>query len=764
MIVMLAAAALAGTMTYYSPGFAIFAALISSAVFFFYSPKTAAIFLGASTIFFMNASLHSLLAASSLTGQETGLTIRFSELPSINGAVFRAVGMMENGEKLLVHHKLKTASEKEYIQENFKLGTVCVLKGKLEKPEAARNENAFDYSAYLQKQNIYWIFKSRGSPFSNCEEQPRTIGEFTKTLRQIGLGHIEGNFPPESAGFASALLFGEADGINPDVYEDYTKLSLVHILAISGLHVAIISTFLLYGFIRAGLTRETANTAIICLLPVYMVLAGGAPSIIRSGLMVIVFLALSMMKIRFSSIFLICSVFIGMLLLNPLSLLQPGFQLSFYITFALLTSKSLLSGPLSGLKQSLSVAVICHLYSIPIVLTHFHEISIWGFVLNILYVPLYSFLLLPLSFICFLLSLWNLPLSEFFFFVLELSFRLANHAAAWIAGLPFASLSFGSPPEWFSYLLAAIIVTGFVFLEKKNRNMVIASFLLFVTVMGLFYHKERMSPVGEVIFIDIGQGDSILIKAPFGGPVYLIDTGGVLPFAEEEWSKRKEPFEPGKDILVPFLKSKGIHTIDKLILTHDDHDHIGGANAVMEYLNVKEIMLPQALRANFADSPVREGAETWDIPVTFVEAGFAWSQQEAVFAVLHPDVYTESSNESSLVLYAELGGKSWLFTGDLGESGERLLLEAYPGLQADILKVGHHGSKHSSTMEFLKQIDAEAAVISAGADNRYGHPHPDVLKRLEEAGIEEVYRTDEMGAVSYTYFYRRSGTFSAALP
>ncbi|MED3841520.1 DNA internalization-related competence protein ComEC/Rec2 [Niallia circulans] len=270
---------------------------------------------------------------------------------------------------------------------------------------------------------------------------------------------------------------------------------------------------------------------------------------------------------------------------------------------------------------------------------------------------------------------------------------------------------------------------------------------------------------GEITFIDVGQGDSILIQLPFNKGTYLIDTGGTVNFPKEDWQKRKNPYEVGAKTVVPFLKSKGIRTIDKLILTHGDLDHIGGSTAIIEQLHVKEIMYPNVKGDwSIEEEHLLKLVEKKQIPIRFIQAGQKWSTGKESFMVLAPiEKENLTKNNSSIVLFAKIAGITWLFTGDLEKEGELALMNKYPDLrEIDVLKVGHHGSKTSSTSEFMERLKPKIAVISVGINNRYHHPSLDVLTILEDYQVK-VFRTDENGGISF-YFSEKGGTFELRIP
>lgn len=221
----------------------------------------------------------------------------------------------------------------------------------------------------------------------------------------------------------------------------------------------------------------------------------------------------------------------------------------------------------------------------------------------------------------------------------------------------------------------------------------------------------------------------------------------------------------GAKTVVPFLKSKGICTIDKLILTHGDLDHIGGSTAIIEQLRVKEIMYPN-VKGDWSveEEHLLKLVEKKRIPIRFMQAGQKWSTGKESFMVLAPiEKENLTKNNSSIVIFAKIAGITWLFTGDLEKEGELALMNKYPDLrEINVLKVGHHGSKTSSTSVFIEQLRPKIAVISVGINNRYHHPSMDVLTILEDYKVK-VFRTDENGGISF-YFSEKGGTFQLQIP
>jgi competence protein ComEC len=342
---------------------------------------------------------------------------------------------------------------------------------------------------------------------------------------------------------------------------------------------------------------------------------------------------------------------------------------------------------------------------------------------------------------------------------LENLIHLINRFSGLFANLPGSTLILGKPANGILLAIIFVLPIFFVLWEKKYKKwiFILPSIPLIMQMLIPF-----VNPYGKIIFIDVGQGDSILIQMPYNQGNYLIDTGGAIGFAREEWQERKQTFDPGRDVVLPLLKSEGITSLDKLILTHGDGDHIGGSAALFAEIKVKKLILPRLTERSSLEKEIVKQAGQEGTTIYFGGAGTSWRSADAEFKLLSPIEKSDDRNENSIVLFAEFGGKKWLFTGDLGVDGEQVFLDKYKGIGIDVLKVGHHGSKFSTSAEFIEELKPEYAIISVGMANRYGHPHAEILQRLEDNRIQ-TFRTDKNGAVIYV-FKKESGTFSTRIP
>ncbi len=711
-------------------------------------------------IFFIRAEIAVHLNTTNLIGTEERFILFFNEIGKIDGDVLTITAKDDKrSEKLTIRYKIKSEKEKQYLQNSLTPGYVCQVEGIVEKPPESSNPNAFNYREYLLQNGIHWILKPTDIHFNTCRESSTPLTSMKK-IRALGIRYLENYFPEETIPLSAALIFGSDDLITPETMDHYRELGIVHLLAISGLHIAIVVAIFYQLLLRLGITREKCVTIILICLPLYGILTGASPSVNRSVIMTMILLIARRWgrSYQISPLDGICFTFLLYTFITPYVIYNVGFQLSFLVTFSLLVSLPyLLEKSEETISALLTTSFISMIASAPILLYFFYEFSIISLVVNLIYIPLFNVVILPLVLFCFLFHLMVKGGADPFLFILDKVIRWTNGLTEFISNFPLNQLLVGKPNEFFLFLYVVGLFCYFLLWEKYRKQILSKLGLLLIPIALVFsqFCITNYSSEGEVTFLDVGQGDSIFIKLPYGKGTYLIDTGGILPFEQQPWQKRQQPYEVGRDTVVPFLKSKGAAVIDKLILTHGDYDHAGGAEAIINELKVKELVLPDTLEKSELEKRLVTQAREKGITVKFVHEGDQWISGNYRFKVLSPTKNSsEKGNNASIVLYSEMGGYRWLFTGDLEEEGEKKLIRENKNIRADILKVGHHGSKTSTTDLFLDRVSPKAAVISVGEKNRFNHPNRDVLERLTNRNIKIV-RTDQSGAITYKFNLRR---------
>ncbi|HHY72946.1 MAG TPA: DNA internalization-related competence protein ComEC/Rec2 [Bacillus bacterium] len=701
-----------------------------------------------------------------LTGNETEFKGVIETIPLIDGDRLTFIYQLPTKEKFNVTYRIKSIEEKKKLQQ-LQVGMSCKLTGKLTTPNKARNFFAFDYQKFLYNKRIHWIFTPDTLKSSQCT--PTTsIKYLLQKWRAAQLSYIKEHFPENTIGFVQALIFGERSEMSQTTEDYYQRFGIVHLLAISGSHVVLIVAAAFLILVRLGVTREKTFLLLMILLPLYMIVAGGAPSVVRACLTAFLVLAATQMKLKFHPLDVLSIVFIGMILRNPYYITDIGFQLSFLVSFSLIISSSaIITMHRNYWQQLFVITVIAQICSFPLVLLYNFELTLLSLPLNVIFVPLICLIVLPLSIFSFFLHYLSETIAVIPISILSAIIDFSETILEQTNKLSSFMLTFGKPAGWF--LISYYVVIIFFFISwEEHKQFVKAKKALFLLFSVFVYHwfAPYFSNEGKITMIDVGQGDSILIELPYRKAVYLIDTGGNINFFEKkEWQERKNSFEVGEDIVTPFLKAKGIRKIDKLILTHGDMDHIGGVPAVIEHFKVKETIVGVG---SFDKSESEEVMKIYkaiaknNVKMKEVKAFDFWKKDGMTFYILGPTGNEKSKNNQSVILYAKIGGKSWLFTGDLEREGENKVLEQFPNLKVDVIKIGHHGSHTSTSEAFIAQLSPTHALISAGVTNRFGHPHRDVIEILREHQVD-ILRTDEKGAICYIFTGNR-GTFEWRLP
>ncbi|GGE74673.1 DNA internalization-related competence protein ComEC/Rec2 [Priestia taiwanensis] len=660
-------------------------------------------------------------------------------------------------EKVRLVYKIKTEEEKERLTFLHK-GIRVLVSGELKEPPVVRNEHAFDYRQYLYHQRIHYMLHATSLSYQPGEN---SITSFLSKYRQQYLQYVREHFPLETIGFVQALIFGERQELEENVEEWYEVLGLVHLLAISGSHITLIMLVCYWLLLRVGVTRETATFLLFCILPLYMFMAGASPSVVRASITGMLVLVTIVAKKKEIALDLLASTCIVMLFYNPYYLVDVGFLLSFTVSAGLILSAHfVLSRGLSPLQSLLCMTIVSQCVALPITLYYFYEFSPYSIILNLFFVPFFSFMLLPLCVFSLLTSFLLPPLGDLFVLLLAFFIRVSNSILEICSSLPFARLTFGKPALWWMMLLYVSVIAFFISMERQKRTL--RQFSFCAMTLLLFVQYIPLQSELRVTFVDVGQGDCIVIELPKQQQVYVIDTGGTIELEKEGWQQKRKSYDVGSDTVLPYLKSRGIKQIDKLILTHGDTDHIGAVDEVIKGIKVKEIVVGMKVKHPKLEEDVIALAKSRGIPVTTVQKGDTFGEEPYMFYVLAPTGIEKEENERSIVLYAVLGEYRWLFTGDLEEEGERMLVKNYQKLQVDVLKAGHHGSKTSTTEQLVEQINPKIVVISAGERNRYQHPHREVIERLQQRDIT-IFRTDKHGMVTYSFVENR-GTFFTQIP
>lgn len=691
---------------------------------------------------------------SSPTSNQTYIG-KISSAPNMNDKKIEFIlEEINSGEKIMILH-FPDQAESEVGSADFsqvRYGAQCEVSGVLEQPEGARNPGEFDFQNYLLSKDISYQIIASERDAIDCEGSSLMQRFFTLRFKLIE--QAPNKISDYTAAWLNALVLGDDSGIDDDVIELFQNWGLSHLLAISGLHIGIVVAIVYFLLIKLNImTKEKAEWVMLLFLPIYAVLAGAEPSVLRASMMVILLIITRRMKISMSVTDVISIVFLLLLLFDEFMIYHIGFQFSFIVTFGIILSRKWLATAASPTFQVLIISFISQIIILPLQLNYFSLLQPLSILLNLLIVPYFSIFVIPLMFLLLILSF--LPASILRIF--DVIFVAVHHSV--IQCIEFIDRYFDYPlylgnlPNWVFVLYYALLLLAFYLLEKNRLKQAFLSFTLLILLLTGYASAPYFSDKGYVTMLDIGQGDAFVIELPYRRGVVMIDAGASFSFEDMEPSNSVY-----KNIIRSYLQTRGIHQLDALFITHEDLDHMGSVEFMIENRLVKTIIVSEFYE--FSEGLLKKINES-NVSIQRVVAGTSVDSNNQLFTVLGPLSDKQKVNENSLVLYTELGGKRWLFTGDISKEEERELVRTYR-FQTDVLKVAHHGSNTSSDKEFIEALAPEIALIPVGKNNAYGHPTMEVIERLETLSIQ-IFRTDQHGAVQYQYD-REGGAFYKYLP
>ncbi|WP_042146029.1 DNA internalization-related competence protein ComEC/Rec2 [Paucisalibacillus sp. EB02] len=630
---------------------------------------------------------------------------------------------------------------------SLQLGADCQLEGEVGTPEESTNPGQFNYQKYLATSGIHYEMEIKSMDDISCHG--KTNWSLLYSLRKSIKEYVSITYSEKTSAWINALVLGDDSLISENTTELFQRWGLSHLLAISGLHIGLVVGLLFMITVKLNLlTKEKAQYVLIIFLPIYAILAGGEPSVLRASLMVLLVIVIQRLRIKLSLTDVISVTFFLLIVLDKYIIYHVGFQLSFIVTFGIILSRRWISEGNSLFFQMIKLSFISQMMIIPLQIIYFFHFNPLSIILNVFVVPYFSFFVIPLMFTLIFISLIPLVrglVDKLFSTIHEAIFLVPLEFIDQYAFYPWITGKFPTILIMVYYILLILMMAS----VKRNKSRrafgygVILTGLLFSLVIRPF-----LSPYGTVTMLDIGQGDAIVIEFPYRKGVVLVDTGANFSF---------DDFEPSDSnysrIIKPFLQYQGINKIDVVFISHEDIDHVGSITYLLEEFKVEKIITSKF----FVYDHLFESLEPNGPGILQVEAGQSLDIKGNRFMVLSPWVDKKNSNENSLVLQINLGNLSWLFTGDIHVNNEQEILHKYPNLAVDVLKVAHHGSDTSSNREFISQLNPKFALISVGRQNRYGHPSSEVIDILNQEHVTTM-RTDQNGAIIYRYT-EKGGTF-----
>ncbi|WP_052488056.1 DNA internalization-related competence protein ComEC/Rec2 [Gordoniibacillus kamchatkensis] len=688
-------------------------------------------------------------------------------------------------ERMRVNVRL-LAQQEQAAARQFERTDRVEVSGILLRPEPGRNFGGFDYREYLRRHHIHWLLSVKGIAHVERSAAGSQLGTdrlllWSDRLRAALAAKMDSIFPADQSGLMKSMLIGWQEDMDPEQYRQFSKLGLTHILAISGMNVAIFLGLLFAVLKRLRLTRESTLLVGIAAMPGYVLLTGASPSIVRAGIMSMMALYAARRGWLKDGLHLAALAAWAMLVWEPYYLYDVGFQLTFAITAALLAGVPRIARLLpirkEALRQAAAITIVSQLVSFPITVYYFNVFSLLSWLANALFVPVFGTLLFPASLVSLLLGLVWMPLGR-------VSGALTGFLSRWtlwaidrLAAVDGFQLIWPTPsPLW----IAAYFATLALLLAALTRRFAprdyepppgtaaqpsvwpvaaCAAALALLLVYG--YTPDRFSRTATVEFLDVGQGDAALIRTP-SRKYILVDGGGTLSFRKpvDDWKERRNPFEVGRSVVVPLLQQRGVHKLDMVIATHEDQDHIGGLQAVAEQIPIGRFAFNGTLKPGATAERLFRTLLDRGVSLVPARRGSVWqADAETKLTVLAPGENSEKlriadkQNNESVAFTLELYGRRFLFTGDMEAPEEEDILHSpavstTPTAPIDVMKIAHHGSKTSTTSAWLDRWRPQLAVISVGARNSYGHPSGVVLQRLWTARIPAV-RTDLSGGVRF---------------
>ncbi|MEJ8735374.1 ComEC/Rec2 family competence protein [Mediterraneibacter sp. ICN-202921] len=669
--------------------------------------------------------------------------------------------------KILVY--LKPNISKKQV----KIGNQVYVQGAAEVFETARNRGNFDTRFYYCRQGIHALLWADSIEVISAdtaavrEKLTALKYRWKNSLIEI-LGGYYGNG-------VSAVLLGEKAGLDESMKEEFRKTGIGHILAISGLHMSFIGMGLYKILRRLGLPFAVSGAVSAVFMLLYTMMTGAGISSIRALLMFAIRMGAEVSGRQYDMATSLSLAAAIVAVSSPLSVLDASFLLSFGSLAGLLLllpilEKGLISGGEEKRKVQVRVKKHClrglcasaavNLALLGPMLYFYFEIPPYSIFLNMLIIPL-----MPLFMSAGLLGsgllLFAKSAGKKVLFLCKGILFFYDRACTLAGRLPGSRVVTGRPPQIYM-LLYYVVLAGICiwFYNKKDRDrkqstdeqaekdrqrkrawkavggFAAAAFILPAACMCSHRIKTGM----EIVVLDVGQGDGIFIRGP-KGKRYLIDGGS------------SDVSMVGKYRIEPYLLSGAVDTLDYILISHGDEDHINGTKELLERqkigVRIKNLVLPPEQVWDEKLTDLAQMAVQNDTKVLVMGKGDRLTEGKMKIVCLHPDQEydQEKGNEASMVLDISYKNLDILLTGDIeGQSEQTLVKEEIRGTY-EILKVAHHGSKGSSGQRFLEQVDPEIALISAGIENRYGHPHEEVLKRLKTQG-SRVYSTQDNGAIT----------------
>lgn len=616
-----------------------------------------------------------------------------------NGSETSFVGIVDEIKKSDDYYKITIKSKEKIIGSyyskeplNISLGDKITFKGTLSKPKNNTIPNTFNYRKYLYNHHVYYLVK-----IDNIKVISKTRSVKYKVKNYI----VKRSEKFMHSDYFKAFLIGDKSEM--DDYSLFQKNGVSHLFAISGMHLSLLSGIILFLFKKSRIKEILACFFLI----LFSMITNYSASIYRSLLLFIYIVLNKKLDLRISTVNVLLLVVCTLLIFNPLIIYDMGFLYSVSVSLGLILFNKYMKK--NYFVNMFLTSFIAFLFSLPITLYYNYEINLMQIINNVVIVPLVSIIIYPLTILTFIFSFLE-PILNVLISILKF---ISTHLIMINIIVPKVSLIF-----YFTYY-----VFLFMFL-KTNRKI----FILLIIIYTLCIKAKPLIDFNTyVYFLDVGQGDSSLIYSKH--KVILIDTGGNDNIKVS-------------DNTIKFLKSTGKSKINYLVLTHGDYDHMGEAMNLVNNFKVEKVIF-NCGEFNELEKDLIKVLDKKKIPYYSCIKELNIDDNKLYF-LNNKDYGNENDNSS--VIYTKLNNYKFLFMGDAGVEVEEDLIEKYNLQDIDVLKVGHHGSKTSSSKKFIDEIEPKYSIISVGKNNRYGHPNNEVLNNIKDS---KIYRTDLDGSIKF---------------
>ena len=599
----------------------------------------------------------------------------------------------ENSFKLTIKGKEKLIVYISNI-ENIELGDKVVVKGKYTLPKKATIPNNFDYQKYLYNNHIFYIMYAK---------ELKIIKKNQNITFKIKKYILDKTSNYTNNGYLNAFIIGDKTDL--EFYETYQNNGISHLFALSGMHISMLS-LIIYKLVNKFKHKDLI---VIMFLLFYITLTNFSASILRTIIFFIILKLNKKLDLNISTKNTLLITLSIIMIYNPLIVFDIGFQYSGLVTFGLIVSTKYYKK--NYFYNLFITSFIALLFSVPITLYNNYELNLLSILNNLINVPLITFVIYPLSLLTFLLKFME-PIYNLIINLLEFINNISSIFSLNII-VPKVHIIF--------YLIYYLLI--YLYIESNNKKYILIACLYLLS----FKLKPFIDHNNYVYYLDVGQGDSSLII--YNDNVVMNDTGGTSNYNVSSGC-------------IKLLKSLGYSHIDYLILTHGDFDHMGDSIYLINNYKVKNVVLNND---DFNELETNLIKELKNKKIKYYQNVEKIPISNNIITILNTEEY-DNENDNSNVIYIELNNYKFMFMGDAGVDKEKDILERHNISNIDVLKVGHHGSKTSSSKSFINKINPKYSIISVGKNNRYGHPNKEVLNNLDHS---KIYRTDEDGSIMF---------------